>query len=94
MGNARARGTYEQRKAAATHKDQPAELLPSATRLLVSIDEWRAEKTADGGAQRKRKASMTGIRKSADGRYYRWDGTSLRRVSADEAEAAEATGAA
>lgn len=80
MGNARARGTYAERKFAAMGR--PAPVAPPAREMagLLGGYEIRTVTQKDGVKVVRKFTQKPGLYRSADGRLYRYDGVSIRRA--------------
>lgn len=79
MGNARARGTYADRKFAAIGRPAPVAVPPSPV-TIIGGHEIRTVKLKGSGSALRKFSQEPGLYRARDGRLYRWDGVSVRRV--------------
>ena len=89
MGQAKRRGTFQERKAYAKGSLVPA--APSRAHGLLGATEIRQVEAGDGTTKVwQRFRQQPGLYRTNDGRFYRYDGKSVRRATAEEIQAAEA----
>lgn len=97
MGNARARGTFEQRKVNPLVRTSMATDAP-ALRILggneIRAVQVKDESSQDGATKtvHRRFRQKPGLYQSASGQFYHFDGVSVRRATREQIAAATPTG--